>query len=98
MSHRVESALGRVAAFLVEGSRARPGAVALVSLALTAVSLVAAVRLEVDSDPDRMISAELPYRKTNARIERSFPELVDNLVVVVEADAPADAQRARRAR
>ena len=95
MSDAVERALGRAAARVVDAAQRRPRAVLALALVLTAASgWVAATGLRVDSDPDRMTSPELPFRRTNAELEASFPELTDNLVVLVGADTPAAARAA----
>ncbi len=97
MYETVERALGRVAALFVDTAQRRPVAVLVAALLLTALaSLLAATRLVVDPDPDRMTSAELPFRKTKAALEENFPELVDNLVVLVEAANAADARLAAK--
>lgn len=95
MYEAVERRLGQMAAFFVDAAARRPLAVLVAALLLTALSVqLAATRLVVDSDPDRMTSAELPYRKTKAQIEANFPQLVDNLSVLVAADSADDARAA----
>ncbi len=97
MNRAIERALGWVATLLVDTASARPAAAFGLAVCLTVVSgWLAATRLEVDIDPDRMMSAELPYRQTKAALEESFPQLVDNLVVLVEARRAEDARDAAR--
>jgi hopanoid biosynthesis associated RND transporter like protein HpnN len=92
---RFERLFGGVAASLVDASRARPLLVVVLCAALTAGSLwVAATILKVDTDSDRLLSPDLPVRQTNLALEAAFPDLHRNLVVVVEADDPADARTA----
>jgi hypothetical protein len=95
MYEAVERALSRVAARFVAVAQRRPACVLVAALVATLASAVLGVtRLRVDNDPDRMTSPELPFRRTNARLETRFPQLVDNLVVLVEADRAEDARQA----
>jgi hypothetical protein len=92
---RVERAYGRLAAALVETSSRHPWAVVLLCALLTAGSIyVAATILEIDMDSDRLLSPELRVRQTNLALAEAFPDLQHNLVVMIEADAPADARAA----
>jgi hopanoid biosynthesis associated RND transporter like protein HpnN len=61
---------------------------------LTIAAAVAAAGLEVDTDSDRLLSADLRVGQTNRALAAAFPELQNNLVVMVEADDPADARAA----
>jgi len=98
VTDRIDRTLGRAAAFLVETAQRRARAVVLVSLALAGAALwLVDARLVVDTDPDRMTSPELPFRRTKAALEAAFPTARDNLLVVVEADDGADARRAAEA-
>jgi len=86
---------GRLAAALVETSSRHPWAVVVLCALLTAGSIyVAATILEIDTDSDRLLSPELRVRQTNLALAKAFPEMQHNLVVMVEADAPADARAA----
>ena len=92
---RTEELLGGVAVALVETSRAWPRLVVGLCALLTASSIyVAATILDVDTDSDRLLSRELPVRQTNLALAEAFPELQHNLVVMVEAEDPADARSA----
>ena len=76
---RVEEALGRAAAAMVDVASRHIAATLLVSLALTGASLwLAATTLTVDTDSNRLL-ADL------------FPSLQDNVVVMIEADDAQDA-------
>ena len=95
MSGDLERLFGRMAGALVDFSRTRPLLVIALCTALTAGSLwVAATILEVDTDSDRILSPDLPVRRTNLALEAAFPDLNRNLVVMVEADEPDDARAA----
>lgn len=95
MSEGPEKLLGNVAAAVVEGCARRPRlSVALCAL-LTAGSIWAAVTLlEIDTDSDRILSSDLRVRQTNLALAKAFPDLQNNLVVMVEADDPDDARAA----
>ena len=57
--------------------------------ASTLASLYYAVNyLKIDTDLADMISSELPFRQTYELYKREFPDYVDTLVIVVEADTP----------
>lgn len=63
--------------------------VVLTMSALTLGSLHYTVNnLEIDTDLADMISSRLPFRQTYEQYKRLFPEYVDTLVIVVEADTP----------
>jgi predicted RND superfamily exporter protein len=97
LSEPIDRRLSQLAAALVAASQRRPRAVVAVGLVVTAASLwLAATGLAVDSDPDRMTSPDLPFRQTKRALESAFPTLRDDLVIVVEADAGADARAAAR--
>jgi hypothetical protein len=64
-------------------------AVALAALALTAVSLAyTQANLAIDTDTTDMISAEAPFRRNVAAFDQAFPHLDNNLVIVIDGDAP----------
>ncbi len=61
---------------------------ASLALAFTlAAGWTAATGLVLDADPDRMTSPELPFRRAQTELETAFPQLADNLVILLEADA-----------
>jgi hopanoid biosynthesis associated RND transporter like protein HpnN len=51
----------------------------------------------INTDSSALLSSELPYRKTLKDYERAFPQLQDNLVVIVEGDSPDRAEDAAEA-
>jgi len=90
-----ERIFGGVAATLVEISRRFSWqVVGLCALATAACLAIAATFLTVDTDSDRLLSPTLRVRQTNLALAEAFPELQNNLVVVVEADAADDARAA----
>ncbi|MPY72098.1 MAG: MMPL family transporter [Alphaproteobacteria bacterium] len=91
---------------ILAGWVARIAAVPWIVLGLavlaTALSVwLVAARLSIDTDTDDMLSAELPFRQDSRRIDAAFPQLTDNIVVVIDApgdDAADDAAEALAAR
>jgi uncharacterized protein len=78
----------------------RRGAAWMVSslLVLTVVGAVFAVdRLSVDTDIDKLMSPDLPWRQREAEMERLFPQNVDLLVIAVDGDTPDRAEDASAA-
>jgi hypothetical protein len=68
-----------------------------VCLVVAAAALYAtATRLGVNSDAIAMLDEDLPFRQTDERLKREFPQLGDNLLAVVEAPTPEQATRAAR--
>ncbi len=60
--------------------------IVLAAIVVTALGLrYTASNLRVDTDRDKMISAELPFKREQARVDTLFPQLADNLVVVIDA-------------
>ena len=95
MNGSFERRFGALASTLVEISRSRPWLVVALCALLTAGSVyVTATILEIDTDSDRLLSAELPVGQTNRALAEVFPDLQNNLIVMVEADEPADARAA----
>jgi len=70
--------------------RVLAGAVAIATLAAVA----AANLLGVNSDPIAMLDENLPFRQTDERLRSEFPNLDNNLLVVIEAPTPEQAMLA----
>ncbi len=66
------------------------GVLALVGLA------IAVTQLEINTNTNAMIAKDLPFRQDFAELNRSFPALADNFIVVVEADEPETAREAAK--
>jgi uncharacterized protein len=74
-------------------SARHPALVIVVCVALAAASLVvAALTLDVDTNPGRMIAGDIEFRQDFDDFSRAFPALDNNFVVTVEAE---DGQHAR---
>lgn len=88
---RLADAIGE----LVEFSRRHAVWIVTGLLALTVIGAVlAAQRLTIDTDINRVMSPDLQWRQRDAEMERAFPQNVDLLVVVVDGDTPDRAEDA----
>jgi hopanoid biosynthesis associated RND transporter like protein HpnN len=95
MSKSFERLLRAGAVALVGASIARPRLVVAICALLTAGSVyAAATMLGVETDKDRILSPDLPVQQANDALAKAFPAAQNNLVVMVEADDPADARDA----
>lgn len=73
----------------------RPALVAgILGLITAALALYAATHLGVNSDPDAMISGELPFRRLEREYRRTFRTVDDAILVVVDGDSATTAGRA----
>ena len=102
VSAAFERAYGAVLAHLVELSRRRGWfVIAVAAIATVLCGVYAANHMGIETDPNKLLSPDLPYRKTFLEFSRSFPMLGDNLVIVIEggtADQAEDAAAALVAR
>jgi hopanoid biosynthesis associated RND transporter like protein HpnN len=67
-------------------------ALSLLSAALTVVYL--ARKLAINTDTTDMLSAELPFRQNNREVSRLFPQLSDNILLVLDGSVPELVDRA----
>lgn len=73
---------------------ARP--IVLISLVVTVwLSQYAIKHLHVDSDTGRVISEELPWRRAFLAYERAFPQMGDEIQVVIDGTTPEAAETAQ---
>ena len=80
---------------VVETCRSHAVIVVSISLALAAVCGVYAYsRIGIDTSTDKMISAEVPWRKRTLEMDRAFPQLGSVLAVVIDAPTPDQADDA----
>jgi len=87
--------MGRVIARVVEWSRAHALIVVAAALALAIASgFYAASRITVDTDLDKLISANLPWRKLAQEMDKAFPQKVDLLVIVIDGRTPDETEDA----
>ena len=77
---------------LVEFSRRNPVPVTAVVLLLALFGgHYAANHFSIDTDVDKLISADLPWRKQQKALDQAFPQNADLLLVVVDAKTPDQA-------
>jgi len=87
--------MGHVIARVVEWSRAHALIVVAAALALAIASgFYASSRITVDTDLDKLISANLPWRKLAQEMDKAFPQKVDLLVVVIDGRTPDETEDA----
>ncbi len=68
--------------------------VLIVMLLVTAAAALAARHLGVNTDPESLLSADLPFIADSNRLRAEFPELDRNLLLAVEAPTPEQARAA----
>ncbi len=87
--------MGRLIARVVEWSRGRAVLVIAAALLLAVASgLYAANRIAVDTDLDKLIAPNLPWRKLSQQLDAAFPQKVDLLVIVIDGRTPDQAEDA----
>lgn len=92
------SALARLLVWWVERARRFAWPIAIGSLLLTiAGGYYTLHNLGMNTDSNALLSSDLPYRRNLQIFEKAFPQLQDNLVVVVEGDSPDRAEDAANA-
>lgn len=75
----------RLAAAWVDGVRRRAVLVTALAAVLTAASVHYSVgHFSIDTDPDEMLSKELPYRRKGAELAEVFPQYPNSIVVIVD--------------
>jgi uncharacterized protein len=97
---RVFGILGRYvgARALVEISRRHAALLAAaVVLATVAGGFYAKQHISIDTDIDKLINPDLPWRKLEKAMDDAFPQNVDTLVVVIDAKTPDQAADATAA-
>jgi hopanoid biosynthesis associated RND transporter like protein HpnN len=83
---------------LVERSCRRAAALVTVSLLLTiALGFYVAQHATVDSDINKLINPNLPWRQQEAELDRAFPQNADLLAIVIDARNPDQAEDAAEA-
>jgi hopanoid biosynthesis associated RND transporter like protein HpnN len=87
-----------IVGLLVDRAAARAGWVALGGVALAAAAMVfAATHFSLSTSEDELISPHLPYRVAETELERQFPDLDPEIVVVVDGATPERAEEAAQA-
>ena len=92
-----ESALSRGLRAWVGLMQRRAAWVLPVALLLgIALGRYAWTHLSVDTNPENMLSAQLPWRQAEHRMDQLFPDLDEGLVAVVDGSTPEVADQAQR--
>ncbi len=95
MSRALEERVGRALAAWVDRVCRRPGvAAAALLLATLAIGLSTVGRLGVNADTNMMFSSELPHRVVEMQYWEVFPNLFENIVIVVDGPTPGLASQA----
>ena len=95
---RLDVALARAVAALVAASLAHARLVVALFMALTlAAGWIATTRFELNSDVTRLFPQDLSWRINERAMDAAFPDRIDVIAVVVDASAPAIADRAAEA-
>ncbi|HKF70565.1 MAG TPA: MMPL family transporter [Stellaceae bacterium] len=83
---------------LVDLSRRFAWAVALLGIALTAASgYYASTHLSLDTDIDKLLDPNLPWRKREMAYDRAFPQFNNLIVIVIDGATPDQAEDAANA-
>jgi hopanoid biosynthesis associated RND transporter like protein HpnN len=83
---------------IVDFSRRRALPIALAAVALAALLAVYAARhLSLDADTSNIVSSDAPFRKLDKELDQAFPQRMDRIVVVIDAQTPEQADTAARA-
>lgn len=92
---KAPSLLGRVLMGWVDVSSRRPWIVLVLVLAATVAAVrYTAANLRINTNTDDMLSAELPFRRSQAHFQEAFPQFASGLVFVVDARTPEQARDA----
>ena len=95
MARDLDESLGELARRWVASVRRYPRAVSGLCLAsLLVLAPVVALRLGLNSDEEALFAESSSYAAPRADFKRAFPNLVDPIVVVVDAPSPDLAQEA----
>ena len=95
---KLAATVAAACAWAAVGSARRAVAVVAIYVVLAALSLgLAVTQLAVDTDPDRMISGDLPVSKLRSGFNRAFPALENTFVVVIDAESGKQGLEAARA-
>jgi uncharacterized protein len=90
--------MGGIAARIVDACRRHAIMVAVAYLVITIVAgLYAATHLSIDTDLDKLISSDQPWRRQEAALDKAFPQNNDLLAIVIDGATPDQASDATAA-
>jgi len=90
-AERLNRGLVALASFSSRHARA---VLAVATLGTLAALYYTATRIRFNTDRNSLVAEDLPFKRAFERYEDEFPTLVDNLVLVVDAETPEDARAA----
>ena len=91
------TAAGRVLSWWIDAVQRRAAWVAVAALLLALVLARYIVgHLSVDTNTEHMLSAQLPWRQAEIRMDRLFPHLDPGIVAVIDGDTPELADSAQQ--
>src|SRR5271169_3026915 len=76
--------------------RYAPWVIAVVIAATAGVLFYSVRNFRINTDFNSMISEKLHFRKVQTDFDKSFPQLSDTIVIVLDADTPEHAMWARK--
>ncbi len=95
MQKRLNAALTQAIQWWTGFACARPGRVLVAAGLLVSASLVyTSGHLGFNTNTNDMLSPHLPFRQTYHVFEREFPQYLNNILIVIDAETPEDARRA----
>jgi hopanoid biosynthesis associated RND transporter like protein HpnN len=87
--NETSEAYRRCLAAWVDGVRRYARATVLVALAATAAAVYGvATQLSINTDTEDMLSPDVPFRRDSNAFSAAFPQLSDNIVVVIDGATP----------
>jgi uncharacterized protein len=66
--------------------------VTVLLLCTVGAGIYAALGISIDTDLDKLISQDLPWRKLEAQVDKAFPQNTDLIVIVVDGKTPDEAE------
>lgn len=95
MKGSFEALVERVLPYWIDGVRRHSGKITVASVFVAALAgAYAGTSLEVNTDADSLFDAELPHRVIEIEYQKVFPNLYENIVILVDAQ---NAEQAREA-
>ena len=95
MQNNSETIINKTLIRLVEFSARRAGIVISLACILSGTSIFYTIRhLDVNTDTADMLSKDLPFRVAYAKYKAAFPEEIDTILILIEADTPEFADKA----
>ena len=95
MGFKLDSTCGNVFSRWVRRLEHRALLIAILATLLGAACLLYTLdNLRIDTNLDNMVADDLPFQRTQARVKAQFPQIFNNVVVVLDSDAAESARTA----